>query len=532
MNGVFEKEDVFSYLRDFNVTANEVLNEHNSAMKIKLTLFGSILSQNNSVITYKLNVEGDTSNIDTIADEIASKLYDKIGSNKVLSVTCTPSIDNSYVTLVITGPDIVAQGNKKMEDKIMGNSIKVKSNEIGKCPVCNSMNLDYDVLELDGSTVQYPWECKDCGAQGKEVYNANFSEIVATTEDGDDVVGEEEGICPECGAEINYEESYPEGESLYYEYECPSCNGTGKEWYDLEFITQSLKPDTGKELVVTEAIDYKSGDVTVTTAEDDNATRGYYGNKMTKRDKVRSYDQALRNLDRMKTDKIKNKHIDKKQEDIDDDIDDEDTSIDVDNTISLLDIALKEVPSTGVEDWGKDDELLFTADTVKLFEHLKEYEEEIPKYYYDNSASDDWSNGIDDYLSDMLEINPNSGEGNNTYNWNAPLTHHFEYTTYDTDNGYYVKVSIHRDGDVRGNYTTEFLLSFDSADEFFSEVTDISYQYLSHTVKLDNNEYTVVAQIFSEYVEISLNGTDKQWYDVYCPDIATLKQIVSKSPEE
>lgn len=482
MNGVFEKEDVFSYLRDFNVTANEVLNEHNSAMKIKLTLFGSILSQNNSVITYKLNVEGDTSNIDTIADEIANKLYDKIGSNKVLSVTCTPSIDNSYVTLVITGPDIVAQGNKKMEDKIMRNSIKVKSNEIGKCPVCNSMNLDY---------------------------------------------------------------------------------------------------------VVTEAIDYKSGDVTVTTAEDDNATRGYYGNKMTKRDKVRSYDQALRNLDRMKTDKrvtdgqvvdqmqfgspltdiekykiqkdlakkaqdkgdtiwqdehnrtakvfadkIRNKHIDKKQEDIDDDIDDEDTSIDVDNTISLLDIALKEVPSTGVEDWGKDDELLFTADTVKLFEHLKEHEEEIPKYYYDNSASDDWSNGIDDYLSDMLEINPNSGEGNNTYNWNAPLTHHFEYTTYDTDNGYYVKVSIHRDGDVRGNYTTEFLLSFDSADEFFSEVTDISYQYLSHTVKLDNNEYTVVAQIFSEYVDISLDETDEQWYDVYCPDIATLKQIVSKSPEE
>ena len=200
MNGVFEKEDVFSYLRDFDVTANEVLNEHNSAMKIKLTLFGSILSQNNSVITYKLNVEGDTSNIDTIADEIANKLYDKIGSNKVLSVTCTPSIDNSYVTLVITGPDIVAQGNKKMEDKIMENSIKVKSNEIGKCPVCNSMNQDY---------------------------------------------------------------------------------------------------------VVTEAIDYKSGDVTVTTAEDDNATRGYYGNKMTKRDKVRSYDQALRNLDRMKTDKIK-----------------------------------------------------------------------------------------------------------------------------------------------------------------------------------------------------------------------------------
>lgn len=90
-----------------------------------------------------------------------------------------------------------------------------------------------------------------------------------------------------------------------------------------------------------------------------------------------------------------NKEIKTENEDIDD-IEETDESDDIDMTpVSLLDIAVNEVPKVGVEDWGKDDELYFVADTVKLVKELKSYEVELPKYYYENASYDDWSNGIE-----------------------------------------------------------------------------------------------------------------------------------------
>lgn len=84
-----------------------------------------------------------------------------------------------------------------------------------------------------------------------------------------------------------------------------------------------------------------------------------------------------------------------------DSTEDESNEEDVDMTpISLLDKAISEVPTVGVEDWGKDDELYFVADTITLVKELKSYEVEIPKFYYENAASDDWSDGIETYLEE------------------------------------------------------------------------------------------------------------------------------------
>ena len=509
--------------------------------------------------------------------------------------------------------------------------MKFMSNEEGRCPICNSQMIEYFGMELEDTAVYYPWHCPDCDTDGKEWYYVNFSEVRSN----DDTIGDTQGVCPDCGAEIEYGTAEPEGNSLGYEYFCPECENSGTEWYDLDFDSHTInghedeeidvvkesksvndietelnskvaqykklkkvnKDDTSKskdledeiedleaqlKKLKKEDIDYKNDRYTATTAEDSEEERAYYGKNMTKRDKVRSLDQAKRNLDRLgkdprvtqgqavdqvsfddkaldtdlsryktnkewakksaekddefwtdehnKTakqfaDKIRAKH--KKQEDIEDN--EEENDINFEDTISLLDIALKEIPTIGVEDWGKDDELLFTADTKVMFENLKNYEEEIPKYYYDNASNDDWSNGIDSYLEEIKGVNLNDGDSDNTYNWNAPLTHDVEFTMYEADDGCYFKGSIHRTGDVRGNYTTEFLLKFNDKDDCLETLFDTCSENCYRQVTVDGVDYTVSPHFFNEYVDIWSSETQENYDDVYCDCIETLREIIAEN---
>lgn len=459
--------------------------------------------------------------------------------------------------------------------------MKFKSNEEGKCPICNSENLEYFGMELVDNAIYYPWHCPDCDTDGKEWYYVNFSEVRSN----DDNIGEEEGVCPDCGAEIEYGTAEPDGNSLGYEYFCPECENSGVEWYDLDFDSHTINGHEGESIeIVKEGIDYKNDRYKATTAEDPKDDRAYYGKNMTKRDKVRSLDQAKRNLDRMEkdtrvtqgqavdqisfdsaldtdlayykhnkdmakidkaqgndfwadehnktakqfADKIRAKH--KKQEDIEDN--EEENDIDFDDTISLLDMALSEIPTVGVEDWGKDDELLFTADTKIMFENLKNYEEEIPKYYYDNASNDDWSNGIDDYLEEIKGVNLNNGDSDNTYNWNAPLTHDVEFTIYEADDGCYFKGSIHRAGDVRGNYTTEFLLKFNDKDDCLETLFNTCGENCYRQVTVDGVDYTILPHFFNEYVDIWCPSTQENYDDVYCDCIERLREIIAGNTDD
>ena len=51
--------------------------------------------------------------------------------------------------------------------------------EQGKCPKCDSYNLDYETIVDTTPSIQavyYPVECLDCGYKGKECYNLHFTE--------------------------------------------------------------------------------------------------------------------------------------------------------------------------------------------------------------------------------------------------------------------------------------------------------------------------------------------------------------------
>lgn len=53
--------------------------------------------------------------------------------------------------------------------------MKVKSNQVGVCPICNKESLEYDCVEMGSNDFDYyPWTCKECHAQGEEWYVLKF----------------------------------------------------------------------------------------------------------------------------------------------------------------------------------------------------------------------------------------------------------------------------------------------------------------------------------------------------------------------
>lgn len=46
--------------------------------------------------------------------------------------------------------------------------------EQGKCPFCESYNIEYGAMELEDDTLYYPWKCEDCGCEGKDWYELKF----------------------------------------------------------------------------------------------------------------------------------------------------------------------------------------------------------------------------------------------------------------------------------------------------------------------------------------------------------------------
>lgn len=51
---------------------------------------------------------------------------------------------------------------------------------------------------------------------------------------------QEEGICPKCGAKLDYFDTTIDGDVLFYDWECPNCETRGNEGYSLKFIGHEI----------------------------------------------------------------------------------------------------------------------------------------------------------------------------------------------------------------------------------------------------------------------------------------------------
>lgn len=155
----------------------------------------------------------------------------------------------------------------------------------------------------------------------------------------------------------------------------------------------------------------------------------------------------------------------------------------------------------------------FEIDIIDILEDLKEYEIEmtIEKPLDDEGYPEEFeeveTDDIEKYL-EWLEMigyiaDVDDYKADNSYNWMAPVSNHFDFKIYDlhnTTNGKLIEMKIHRYGDVRGNYTETFLLEFDDDYTFLETISDHS-KFV--TVEVDNIEYDIEVNPFSDVMEVT-----------------------------
>lgn len=121
-------------------------------------------------------------------------------------------------------------------------ALEEKNQEAGVCPVCGNTDLDYGdtIMEQVGDYYGYNWRCSKCNHTGTEWYYMSFVDVYNTN------TGEEshqEGICPDCGSDLMYDNFVPDGMDGYYEVYCDNCGFTGKEDYNLDFTDHTVNEE-------------------------------------------------------------------------------------------------------------------------------------------------------------------------------------------------------------------------------------------------------------------------------------------------
>lgn len=54
----------------------------------------------------------------------------------------------------------------------------MEKNMCGRCHKCGSDNLEYGDTNLNGESMGYEFECRDCHAEGIEWYNLHYVETL------------------------------------------------------------------------------------------------------------------------------------------------------------------------------------------------------------------------------------------------------------------------------------------------------------------------------------------------------------------
>lgn len=50
------------------------------------------------------------------------------------------------------------------------------------CPCCNKQCLDYEDLQLENESLNFPWTCTNCWAEGLEWYTMEYDDQEVITE--------------------------------------------------------------------------------------------------------------------------------------------------------------------------------------------------------------------------------------------------------------------------------------------------------------------------------------------------------------
>ena len=151
---------------------------------------------------------------------------------------------------------------------------------------------------------------------------------------------------------------------------------------------------------------------------------------------------------------------------------------------------IKEIHETPVYYFGDYHELGtletddFTINIIDVLETLEPYE---------------ITESIDELTEGGYIYNGCDYKGDNSYNWMAPVNHHFNFNIYDACDACYVEFKVHRFGDVRGNYTETVVLRFDNNYEFLEILSECNK---FNSIDIDGNNYNVDVNIFADGFEV------------------------------
>ena len=148
-----------------------------------------------------------------------------------------------------------------------------------------------------------------------------------------------------------------------------------------------------------------------------------------------------------------------------------------------------------------------TISIIDILENLKSYEiENFEIYNYNNEEEDEI---IEVDADKFLEIEEYEEiKSDNSYNWLAPISNHFNYRIYKSClyEGIIVELKIHRFGDVRCNYTEEAYFKFNDEYEFY-EVLAESNKYF--TIEKNDKIYQIEINIFNDCPSIYIDEAEE-----------------------
>jgi len=77
-----------------------------------------------------------------------------------------------------------------------------KEHIVGQCPNCESIDIDYGAMELNGGFAYYPGTCNECGTQFKEWYNLVYRDASYQKKEQEKKIPNK--LCPKCGNDSFY----------------------------------------------------------------------------------------------------------------------------------------------------------------------------------------------------------------------------------------------------------------------------------------------------------------------------------------
>ena len=198
--------------------------------------------------------------------------------------------------------------------------------------------------------------------------------------------------------------------------------------------------------------------------------------------------------------------------------------------MKFIDRIIEDIPMVEIEkeDSEYHNECKYLIDSRVLLDNMREYEVEIPQEYYDKYQND-FGNGVLQYMAKLTNMEMEDFKGTNTYNWGGRIIHDFDYRYVELETDYYVAIRVHRFGDIRGNYTEFALFKFDSFENFYETIEDISITNFSGCFEYQAKHYYYDISIFSESLRVWCEEEQRDYEFYVCDDESFIEEIRKES---